>query len=101
MQLIKTQVTKINEIDKALDQLIIILKDDKQDNWAEWFLKAKDLLSEDIESSVSKILGVYGGMGSFNDTYLTKITRDNENFSKLRNHLWELTTEVKTELRKN
>ena len=94
-------MTKINEIDKALDQLIIMLKDDKQDNWAEWFLNAKDLLSEDIESSVSKILGAYGGMGSFNDTYLTKITRDNENFSKLRNHLWELATEVKTELRKN
>tara|TARA_R110002124_G_scaffold106140_1_gene257600 strand:+ start:145 stop:570 length:426 start_codon:yes stop_codon:yes gene_type:complete len=94
------KVTEINEIERVLNKLITLLNEDNQKNWAEWFLKAKNLLREDIESSISKILGAYGGMGSFNDTYLTKITRKNENFSSLRTQLWELAMEVKTEFRK-
>lgn len=94
------KVTEINEIERVLNELITLLNEDNKKNWAEWFLKAKKLLSENIESSISKILGAYGGMGSFNDTYLTKITRKNENFSSLRTQLWELAMEVKTEFRK-
>ncbi|SFU09903.1 hypothetical protein SAMN04489724_3942 [Algoriphagus locisalis] len=88
-------MTEISEIERILDKLITLLHEDNQKNWAEWFLEAKNLLGEDIESSVSKILRAYGGMDSFNDTYLTKITRNNENFSILRTQLWELAMEVK------
>jgi len=94
-------VTDKNEIERVLDNLISLLIEDNQKNWAEWFLRAKNLLSKDLDSSISKILGAYGGMGSFNDTYLSKITRYNENFSALRTQLWELAMEIKTELRKN
>ncbi|WP_192347605.1 hypothetical protein [Algoriphagus sp. Y33] len=90
----------MSEIERILDKLITLLNQDSQKNRAEWFLEAKNLLSEDIESSVSKILRAYGSMGSFNDTYLTKITRNNENFSILRTQLWELAMEVKRESRK-
>ena len=64
---------EINEIESILGKLITLLKEDNQKNWKEGFLKAKTLLSEDIEGSISKILGAYGGMGSFNFTYLTKL----------------------------
>ncbi|MEP1086951.1 hypothetical protein [Algoriphagus sp.] len=94
-------MVEISDIEIALDKLIILLNEDNQKNWAEWFLKAKNVLREDIESSVSKILGAYGGMGSFNDAYLSKITRNNENFSALRTQLWYLAMEVKSQLRKN
>tara|TARA_R110002020_G_scaffold14618_2_gene51737 strand:+ start:153 stop:449 length:297 start_codon:yes stop_codon:yes gene_type:complete len=94
-------VAEISDIEIALDKLIILLNEDNQKNWAEWFLKAKNLLREDIESSVSKILGAYGGMSSFSDAYLSKIIRNNENFSALRTQLWYLAMEVKSQLRKN
>ena len=44
---------------------------------------------------IEKVLAAYGGMGSFNDIHLTKITNSNEQFSILQSRAWELATAIK------
>ncbi|WP_374955519.1 DUF6966 domain-containing protein [Vibrio chagasii] len=71
-----------------------MLEEDDQENWSGWMSQARKWILESDHSGIEKVLGAYGGMGSFNDTYLSKVTRQNENFSKLRTRAWELATEI-------
>ena len=92
---------KTKELVEVLGKLIQILDEDGQENWSDWMSQARKWILESDFSGVEKVLGAYGGMGSFNDTYLSKITRQNENFSKLQTLAWELAKEIKHEHESN
>ena len=92
---------KTKELVQVLDQLINLLEDDDQRNWSNWMMQARKWILESDFNGIEKVLLAYGGMGSFNDTYLTKITRENDNFGILRSRAWELATEIKHQYESN
>ena len=85
---------KTKELVETLDKLIDILNRDGQSHWSKWMRQAKSRIEASDFSGVEKVLQAYGGMGSFNDTYLTKIDRENENFSSLQSKAWDLATAI-------
>ncbi|WP_041324054.1 DUF6966 domain-containing protein [Saccharophagus degradans] len=85
---------KTKELVEVLDQLIIILDEDEIENWASYMSRARELIVASDFSGVERVLNAYGGMGSFNDISLKKITKKNCNFSKLHNRAWELSKEI-------
>lgn len=88
---------KTKELIEVLEELIDMLDADGQENWSEWMTQSRKWIIASDFSGVEKVLGAYGGMGSFNDAYLSKITRSNEIFSELRSRAWKLATEIKHE----
>ena len=92
---------KTKELVEVLGRLVQMLEEDDQENWSGWMSQARKWILESDYSGIEKVLGAYGGMGSFNDAYLSKVTRQNENFSKLRTRAWELATEIKHEHESN
>ncbi|WP_020407446.1 DUF6966 domain-containing protein [Hahella ganghwensis] len=55
---------------EMLDELISLLEKAEVRHWANWFRNAKELFVQgNAEKSYKKVLGAYGGMGSFNDVY--------------------------------
>ena len=59
---------------QALDELIELLDSDDESHWSAWMRSARDRLAADDGSGIEKILGAYGGMGSFNDLILGQRT---------------------------
>ncbi|MEZ9426584.1 DUF6966 domain-containing protein [Vibrio lentus] len=92
---------KTQELLEVLDKLIQMLDADGQIHWSDWMSKARKLILESDFGGVEKVLGAYGGMGSFNDTYLKNITKQNESFSNLQTRAWELAIEIKQEYESN
>lgn len=88
---------KTQELITTLESLILILEEDNKDHWVDWLQTARKWLVQSDFSGIEKLLSAYGGMGSFNDLYLSKITRKNENFSDLQSKAWQLATEIKQE----
>lgn len=88
---------KTEELIATLESLILLLKEDNQENWVEWLQTAKKWLAQSDFRGIEKLLAAYGGMGSFNDICLSKITRKNENFSNLRNKAWKIAKEIQYE----
>ncbi|MBA55204.1 MAG: hypothetical protein CMK89_12185 [Pseudomonadales bacterium] len=55
---------------EMLEELIALLRKAEADHRAEWFSLAKKYyIDGKHEKSYRKVLGAYGGMGSFNDVY--------------------------------
>jgi hypothetical protein len=88
---------KTKELIEVLDRLVQMLDDDGQEHWCDWMSQARTWLIESDFNGIEKVLLAYGGMGSFNDIYLSKLTRKNHCFSVLRTRAWELATEIKHE----
>jgi len=88
---------KTKELVTVLDKLIVILNNDENYHGANWMAQALTRINDSDFSGIEKVLAAYGGMGSFNDIYLTKITKSNEQFSILRSRAWELATAIKQE----
>ncbi|MCG7563120.1 hypothetical protein [Pseudoalteromonas sp. McH1-42] len=88
---------KTKELVAVLDEMISYLKDDGNENWLIWMQEARKRIIQSDFSGVEKVLGAYGGMGSFNDYYLSRTTRKNERFSSLQSKAWSLATEIKHE----
>jgi hypothetical protein len=59
----------MNAYRDALDAMHLLLNRCGETHWRDWV--AKDLADWDASGSVSHHLSAYGGMGSFNDVYLT------------------------------
>ncbi|MBT4713236.1 MAG: hypothetical protein HOB84_00505 [Candidatus Marinimicrobia bacterium] len=85
---------RTKELISTLDELIMILKVDNNTHWAKWMQTAQSSLLESDYYGIEKLLSAYGGMGSFNDVSLSRITRKNESFSKLQTKAYELATEI-------
>ncbi|MGQ8367504.1 DUF6966 domain-containing protein [Glaciecola sp. 1036] len=92
---------KTEKLIEVLDQLIKILDEDGQSHWSKWMRQAKGCIQSSYFSGIEKVLNAYGGMGSFNDVCLKKVTRANENFSELQGKAWSLATEIKREYESN
>ncbi|QBF82325.1 hypothetical protein EXU30_06165 [Shewanella maritima] len=89
--------SKTKELIEVLDRLVQMLDDDGQQHWCDWMSRARKRLIESDFNGVEKVLSAYGGMGSFNDICLSKITRKNDRFSELQTRAWELATAIKHE----
>ena len=88
---------KTAELVAVLEELIHLLNTDGNNHWANWMTKARALIVNSDFSGIEKVLAAYGGMGSFNDVYLTKITRENCQFSEHQSKAWELATAIRHE----
>ncbi len=86
---------KTQELLHILQLIISILEADKEIHWSAWMKQVESRIEAADYSGVEKLLLAYGGMGSFNDFCLKKITKENSNFSELQNKAWELATEIK------
>ncbi|WP_156980989.1 DUF6966 domain-containing protein [Vibrio galatheae] len=81
-----------------IKQIIDLLVSVGESNWADTFtsfkLKLVNSDSENLQILRSDILGIYGGMGSFNDLVLYSegqvLIRENQTLDKLRKELFEV-----------
>ncbi len=72
-----------------LEELVLLLMKSGNQHWAKWFKAAKDLyLSGKASQSFSKVLGAYGGMGSFNDVFWNLPKDDFDRLEYLKGELW-------------
>ena len=72
-----------------LKEMIILLKKCDNDHWAKWFQIALDLYKSGKESkSYSKVLGAYGGMGSFNDVFWNLPQQEHDRLEYLKGVIW-------------
>jgi hypothetical protein len=66
---------RYEELKCCLARMIELLREAGQDGWARWFERAQAGLLAFDRYSFGKILGAYGGMGSFNDLILDEPLR--------------------------
>jgi len=93
-----------SELIGELKELIAFLEKENQDHWCEWFTRCLSMIENSDYQGVERVLGAYGGMGSFNDLVLTK-KLENGNYSmqpeannyldKLRNSIAEKANYIK------
>ncbi len=96
---------KTKQLVQSLSRLIQILEEANEPLWADWFSQAKHRLNNSDLSGITKILGAYGGMGSFNDLvigYSIKGPDDNyintnDEMNELRKIMYSLAQEIKRE----
>lgn len=99
---------KMQEIQDLLLKLFIILRENEE---LEWSNLLKELYQESFfyegknydHSFIIKIMGLYGGMGSFNDIVLEKekeiLLKENEEFHKLKQELYTKCIEIRTQIK--
>lgn len=99
--------TKTAELIQILDDLILLLRSDKETHWSGWMSRVKARLSDSDFSGIELLLGAYGGMGSFNDLMICQKIENgkfvwtdeskekNERLDFLRSKAWELATWLK------
>jgi hypothetical protein len=80
--------TEIQNLIAKLDELIELLKTDREVHWCNWMDRAKQKLENSDYAGVEDLLGAYGGMGSFNDLVISQSTKDGE-------IIWELDSQAK------
>ena len=74
---------------EMLDEMIILLRASDNEHWAQWFLEARNLCAEgEVAKSYLKVLGAYGGMGSFNDIYWALPPPQHERLALLKDAVW-------------
>lgn len=93
------------ELIKELEELIHFLDSQNESHWSLWFRRCHKMLINSDYSGIPRILGAYGGMGSFNDLVLTKKLPDgstslcpneNDNLDRLRNSIGEKANYIKS-----
>ena len=62
---------KTERLITVLEETIPLLRENGEVHYADWMSKGKLLLERSDFRGISHILGVFGGMGSFNDRALT------------------------------
>lgn len=85
---------KLKDVEAALKRMIELLRIGTFDDWAGTLEKIKVDFDKDQKYQSSKLLSLYGGMGSLNDIVFYKngqpqIAENNE-FDALRTHIYEL-----------
>jgi hypothetical protein len=92
--------TEIHNLIAKLDELIELLKADREVHWCNWMDRVKQKLENSDYAGVEDLLGAYGGMGSFNDLVISQCNRldsqaKNKQLDALRSSLWEMATWLK------
>lgn len=81
-----------DEIRKTVANIACILSSNDEHTWAKSFERLGTELDSDYESSIRKLKGLYGGMGSFNDIVLHKngrpLIQENDELDDLRHTLY-------------
>ena len=94
---------KTKQLIQSLSRLIQILEEANEPLWADWFSQAKHRLNNSDYSGIKKILGAYGGMGSFNDLVIgysikgpdENYINTNDKMDELRHLIYSLAHEIK------
>ena len=74
---------------EMLEEMIKLLIKSDNKHWANWFQIAYDLQKKGNESlSYSKVLGAYGGMGSFNDVFWNLPKEEHDRLEYLKGEIW-------------
>ena len=84
------------ELIGELKELIAFLEKESQGHWREWFTRCLSMIENSDHQGIERVLGAYGGMGSFNDLVLTK-KLENGNYSmqpEANNYLDNLRTSI-------
>ncbi len=72
-----------------LEEMIALLRKCDNSHWANWFQIALDLYTSGKSSkSYSKVLGAYGGMGSFNDVFWNLPQKEHDRLAYLKEAVW-------------
>ncbi|OOL36098.1 hypothetical protein [Pseudomonas sp. FSL W5-0299] len=87
-------MTKLDDTDAVLKRMIELLRIGAFDDWAVELEKITMNFDGDPKSKSSKLLSLYGGMGSLNDVVFYKkgqpLIAENNEFETLRIQLYEL-----------
>ena len=98
---------KALELVRVLDELVSLLQADGEMHWSLWMREASHRISANDLAGVHKVLGAYGGMGSFNDLIVGQSSVDgrvvlsddidalNSSLSGLRSSAYELALELR------
>lgn len=72
-----------------LSEMVLLLRKGECHHWAEWFQIAHDFCDSGEKSkSYSKVLGAYGGMGSFNDVFWNLPKEEHDRLEYLKGEVW-------------
>jgi len=75
--------------DDMLSEMIELLKKSGNEHWANWFQVAYDFnQSGKASESYRKVLGAYGGMGSFNDVFWNLPETEFARLEYLKGEIW-------------
>ena len=92
------------ELIGELKELVVFLDKENESHWCAWFKRCLSMIENSDYQGIERVLGAYGGMGSFNDLVLTKKLEDgnysmlpkaNDYLDKLRNSISEKTNYIK------
>ncbi len=85
------------ELITVLEEILSILERVKEQHWSLVIADSKMRIEKSDYSGIEKLLGCYGGMGSFNDLVLGSSAgnTENEELYNLRSKAWELAEAIK------
>ncbi len=91
----------------VLDELVSLLQADGENHWSLWMREASHRIRANEFRGIKKVLGAYGGMGSFNDLIIGQSSVDgrlvlsddidalNGTLSGLRSSAYDLAVEIR------
>jgi len=94
--------TKLDELIKALDEIIQLLESDGEEYWSRWMRESRARLLNSDYSGIEHLRSAYGGMGSFTDLVICQSYENgefkwkeghvekNNRLDELRGKAWEL-----------
>lgn len=85
---------KTRKLITVLDAIIALLEGNNEKYWSEWMRDARSRLQQSDYTGIEKLLGAFGGMGSFNDLLLEKSQQE---LNDLQNEAYRLGKAIKRE----
>ena len=85
---------------QTLESIVAVLQEDEEQHWVDYMTEVRSIILRGDHRGVKKLLGAYGGMGSFNDLVLGQrmvndapVTREdmaalNDRLDALRTRAW-------------
>ena len=98
----------ITELCDVLRRLIALLEADGENHWRNWMAESLASLEANDVTGARRLMGAYGGMGSFNDLIIGQsmteegfqwaadAAQTNDQLDALRGHAYSLATEIVT-----
>ncbi len=93
----------------SLDETVNLLLDHGESHWFGWATSCRTALHDHDAAAFDRVLGAFGGMGSFNDLCILSVNGHavepdqestvNERLTGLRSAIWEDATALRHELR--
>jgi len=93
------------ELIGKLKELVAFLDKQNESHWCAWFKRSLSMIESSDYQGIERVLGAYGGMGSFNDLVLSKKLEDgsysilpeaNNYLDELRNSIAEKASYIKS-----